>query len=94
MWKVLILICEITVPRADCQIGTARDYFYAPDVQDMVTCGLHAQALAAETLPAATIARIEAGLSTTKPAACQLPQSAKTRWGRASTAPVCNRLHA
>jgi hypothetical protein len=62
MWKVLILICEITVSRADCQIGTARDYFYAHDVTDIVTCGLHAQALAAETLPAATIARIEAGL--------------------------------
>lgn len=62
MWKVLILICEITVSPADCQIGAAQDYFYTPDVQDMVTCGLHAQALAAETLPAATIARIEAGL--------------------------------
>jgi hypothetical protein len=62
MWKVLILICEIAVLPADCQIETARDYFYAPYVQDMVTCGLHAQALAAETLPAATIARIEAGL--------------------------------
>jgi hypothetical protein len=62
VWKVLILICEIAVSRADCQIGTARDYFYAPDVQDMVTCGLHAQALAAETLPTATVVRIDAGL--------------------------------
>lgn len=49
MISILILICSLTTPRAACQIETALDVIQGPRVESEVMCGLHGQALAAET---------------------------------------------
>lgn len=49
MFQILILICSIDVPPAECQIGTALDLIHGPRVPNEVMCGLHGQAYIAQT---------------------------------------------
>lgn len=44
MIKVLILICAVTTPRAECQRETALSVLQGPDVKNELLCGLHGQA--------------------------------------------------
>lgn len=54
MFKVMILICHISLAPAECQIGLTydeglRDVIVGPDATNEVTCAMHGQAYVAET---------------------------------------------
>ncbi len=49
MLKIVILICSIAVPRADCQTDTANDVISGPEATNEVMCGMHGMAYIAGT---------------------------------------------
>jgi hypothetical protein len=49
MLKIVILICSITLPPADCQTNTANDVISGPEAANEVMCGMHGQAYIAST---------------------------------------------
>lgn len=49
MFKVLILVCSVSVSPADCQINTALDVITGPEASNEIQCGLFGQAFYAET---------------------------------------------
>jgi hypothetical protein len=49
MLNMLILVCAVSIPSADCQPRTALDIIRGPDVASPVECGLYGQAYVAET---------------------------------------------
>jgi hypothetical protein len=44
MFKTLLLICSLGMPRADCSIATAEAVIQGPDAMSLIECGLHGQA--------------------------------------------------
>ena len=44
MIKILLLICTLSTPQADCSITTAEAVIQGPDAMSLVECGLHGQA--------------------------------------------------
>jgi hypothetical protein len=44
MFKTLLLICSLGIPRADCSIETAAAVIQGPDAMSLMECGLHGQA--------------------------------------------------
>jgi hypothetical protein len=49
MFKVVILICSLNLPPADCQINTAISVIDGPDAPDEEICGFAGQAYIAQT---------------------------------------------
>jgi hypothetical protein len=49
MFKVLILICSVSMSPPECQADNAIDVIQGPDSSSEVMCGLHGQAYLAET---------------------------------------------
>jgi hypothetical protein len=49
MLQIMILVCSVNVPPADCQFETALDVISGPQVVSAISCGLQGQALIAET---------------------------------------------
>jgi hypothetical protein len=53
MFQIIVLICTLAMTPSDCQTENALDVFLGPLVANEVMCGLHGQALVAQTaLPA------------------------------------------
>lgn len=48
MFKVLILICSVSMSPAECQAYNAVDVIQGPDSANELTCGLHGQAYLAQ----------------------------------------------
>lgn len=48
MFKILVLVCSIAIPRQDCQWDNALDVISGPEVQNELMCGFHGQAFVAE----------------------------------------------
>lgn len=48
MFKVLILICSVSMSPADCQAYNAVDVIQGPDSASELICGLHGQAYLAQ----------------------------------------------
>jgi len=53
MFKVLILVCSVTLAPQDCKVSTAAAVIAGPDAPNEVMCGLHGQAYLAGTAIAA-----------------------------------------
>ena len=49
MIKVLLLVCAMATPRADCDRETARMAVVGPDAPNEVACALQSQAYFADT---------------------------------------------
>lgn len=49
MFQMMILVCALGVPRAQCQADTALDVLHGPQVVNELMCGLHGQAMMAGT---------------------------------------------
>jgi hypothetical protein len=49
MLKMLILVCSTSVSPADCQLETALDIIYGPQVASIFECGTASQTLVART---------------------------------------------
>jgi hypothetical protein len=49
VFKVLILVCSINLPPADCQMDTAVDVISGPEAGNQSVCGLYGQAYIADT---------------------------------------------
>ncbi len=47
MVKVVILVCALTLPRAECQPKTARAVLQGPDASNWTTCMFRGQAFLA-----------------------------------------------
>ena len=49
MFKVILLICAVSVQQPDCNIHNAVDVIYGPDADNEITCGMQSQAFLAGT---------------------------------------------
>ena len=55
MIKVLILVCSINIPHADCQTNTAISVINGPDASNESTCAFYGQAYFAGTALGASL---------------------------------------
>ena len=49
LFKMLILVCSVALPHADCQPNTALDVIQGPEVANELMCGFQGQAYLATT---------------------------------------------
>ena len=59
MFKVLLLICAVSVQQKDCQEQTALAVLQGPEASNVMLCGLHAQAYLAGSALAASLTETE-----------------------------------
>ncbi|MGF1607750.1 MAG: hypothetical protein ACFCUQ_00015 [Kiloniellales bacterium] len=59
MFKVLLLICAVTVQHKDCQEKTALTVLQGPEATNEVMCGLQSQAYLASSALAVTLGEDE-----------------------------------
>ncbi|WP_119304363.1 hypothetical protein [Dongia deserti] len=48
MFQIMMLVCSISIPPADCQTDTAIKIILGPEAANEVQCGLYGQAYFAE----------------------------------------------
>ena len=61
MFRVIVFICHIFTPGAECNRATAIDVYNAPDANSQVQCVQHGQATIAQNAPSKTIENIAKG---------------------------------